>query len=177
MTASNAARQAWVEMHEAAMRKAATEALAASNRWRRLNAEIMVKAAAEGWDYLTIARSKSQSLPLADEYGSYSFFAGKAQFHAAVLQGALAAEQLLGGTDLTGLAYERDDEPVARPVPARVDGFSVGGGARKKKNSSPAGPVVDTVERRTHQSGPAGVERGAAELGGSAAPAPAGGAR
>jgi len=43
--------------------------------------------------------------------------------------------------------------------------------------NSPAGPVVDTVERRTHQSGPAGVEQGAAELGGSAAPAPAGGAR
>ncbi|MEU4781071.1 hypothetical protein [Micromonospora sp. NPDC023633] len=38
---------------------------------------------------------------------------------------------------------------------------------------SPTGPVVDTVERRTHQSGPVGAQLGAAGTRGPAAPAPA----
>ena len=131
--------RAWVEAHEAAMRKAAAEAIAASNRWRSINAAIMVKARSEGWDDLTISKAKQGSLPLSDAYGTYAFFAGKAQMHAAVLQGALSARQLLADDDPTGLTYSReDDEPVAAPTRPH-DGFTITGRNQRSTKQGEAG--------------------------------------
>ena len=131
--------RAWVEGHEAAMRKSAADAIAASNRWREINAEIMVKARSEGWDDYTITKAKAASMPLGDAYSSYSFFAGKAQMHAAVLQGALAARQLLADDDPTGLTYSReDDEPVAAPTRPH-DGFTITGRNQRPTKQGEAG--------------------------------------
>ncbi|KXK63394.1 hypothetical protein AWW66_03510 [Micromonospora rosaria] len=122
------AARAWVTMHETAMRKAAAAAIDASNRWRGINAELTEKWKAEGLDDLQIARAKDVNLALADAYGGYTFNAGKAQMHAAVLQGALAARQLMAAGDPTGFGYSReDDQPAPAPVPPGVDGLSITG--------------------------------------------------
>ncbi|MEV4197063.1 hypothetical protein [Micromonospora globbae] len=175
----------WVQAHEAAMRKAAADAIAASNRWRQLNTELMAKWRAEGRDDLAIAQMKAANLTLSDAYGTYSFFAGKAQMHAAVLQGELAAQALLHGVhhdDPTGLRYDRGDdesEPVS-PVPDYVDGLSITGRPPRRPapnhprgraggvESSPTGPSPSGHPHIV--SGPVGAKQGAAAAGVAAAP-------
>ncbi|WP_431976136.1 GGDEF domain-containing protein [Micromonospora haikouensis] len=85
----------WVELHEAAMRRYAAAAVDASNRWREINAELMAKWRADGISDLEISRAKDTNLVLGEAYGAYTYNAGRAQMHAAVLQGALAARSLL----------------------------------------------------------------------------------
>ncbi len=106
----DSARQ-WVDLQLALMHRAVSRAIDASNRWHQLNDELMAKFAAEGRSDLEIARVKSVNLALNDLYSAYAFHAGKAQMHAAVLQGELAARKLLD-----------DPAPTEAGWPASADG-------------------------------------------------------
>lgn len=149
----DAVTRSWVEGHKASMLRAAANAIAASNRWRARDAELMVKFRAEKRTDYGITQAKAADPELQDAYGAFTFFTTKTQLHAAALQGALAARLLLADDDPAGLLYSRDDDEPARPVPPGVDGLSITGRpARQPSPNAPAGPAVDTVERRTHQS-------------------------
>ncbi|QDY06122.1 GGDEF domain-containing protein [Micromonospora sp. HM134] len=95
----------WVTGHETAMRRAAAQAIAASNLYRELDAELSVKFADEGRSDTAIAEAKAANLALSSAYGAFSFHSAKAQLHSAVLQGAQAARQLDG---VAQLIAERD---------------------------------------------------------------------
>ncbi|MGW3608986.1 hypothetical protein ACWD6N_03705 [Micromonospora sp. NPDC005163] len=172
------ATREWVQGHEAAMRRAAANAITASNRWRQLDAELDDKYKAEGRDSIAASQAKATHPGLADAYGAFTFFATKTQLHSAALQGELAARALLDGVnqdqdpDPTGMRYDRADtaEPVS-PVPDFVDGLSITGRPPRRPNSSPAGHVTDTRRAARSSSRPVGAKQGAAGAGVPAAPA------
>jgi hypothetical protein len=162
------------------LRNATHQANTASAEWNRRNDELNDLADRSGWDDQKTVRVKGANQLLNDAFSGWNFWQQEVRRLAAAVQAEHALRELMGlvDDDPSGLRYERDDEPPVRPVPPHVEGFSVTGRARRGPNSSPAGFASDT-RREAHSSGPepAGVELGAVELGGSAAPAPAGGGR
>lgn len=119
----------YIERQLTMMRRHAAQAIEASNRWNRINAALMTKFTAERRTDLEISRAKAVNLALNDAYGAYQFHSAKAQLHAAVIQGELAARNLLDGDDPTGLLYDREEEgpPVPRAPAQRPPGWAVTG--------------------------------------------------